>query len=145
MIISICLILSIQLILVWRLGKEIIKLYKKALRPLYIKYSYVRKEKGVNYMSLVYEITCAAPVDLDVVERRLVVTINGEVVSTDVYSATSVNLGEKSFLDGDNVKLSLVDVDDVGNASEPAVMEFVAADTLPPSTPSLGVTLVREE
>lgn len=96
-------------------------------------------------MSLVYEITCAAPIDNDVIERRLVVTVNGEAVSTDVYSATTINLGEKSFRDGDIVKLSLVDVDDVGNVSEPAVVEFVAADTLPPSTPSLGITLVREE
>lgn len=96
-------------------------------------------------MSLVYEITCAAPVDADVIERRLIVTINGEVVSTDIYSAGSINLGEKSFVEGDNVKLSLVDVDDVGNVSEPAVVEFVAADTLPPSTPSIGITLIREE
>lgn len=96
-------------------------------------------------MSLVYQITCAAVVDPDVVERRLVVAVNGDVVSTDIYSATSVDLGEKTFEQGDNVKLSLVDVDDVGNVSEPAIVEFVAADTLPPSMPSIGITLVREE
>lgn len=96
-------------------------------------------------MPLVYEITCAAPVDLDVAERRLIVTVNGETVSTDVYQGDSLNLGEKSFNQGDNVVLSLVDVDDVGNVSTPATVEFVAADTLPPSTPTFNVVLVREE
>lgn len=145
MVIFILSTLVLQIIVLFVLRKRIMRLYKRALQPHYIKYLYVRKEKGVNKMSLVYEITCAAPVDNDVVERRLVVTVNGEAVSTDVYAATIINLGEKVFQDGDIVKLSLVDVDDVGNISEPAIIEFVAADTLPPSMPSIGVTLVREE
>lgn len=135
----------IQWLLICFVYQEVIRLYKRAIQPIYIKYAYVRKEKGVNNMSLVYEITCAAPVDADVIERRLTITVNGEVVSTDIYTASSINLGEKSFVEGDNVKLSLVDVDDVGNMSEPAIVEFVAADTLPPSTPSIGIVLVREE
>lgn len=95
-------------------------------------------------MSLVYEVSCAAPVDHDVVERRLTVRVNGEVVSTDVYASSATSLGERSFVEGDNVVLTLVDVDDAGNYSEPAMVEFVAADTLPPSTPGLSVLLVRE-
>ena len=96
-------------------------------------------------MGLVYEVTCAAPVDADVVERRLTISVNGEVVSTEEYEGSTVSFGEKVFQQGDNVVLNLVDVDDVGNVSEPAIVEFVANDTIPPSVPGLSVALVREE
>ena len=96
-------------------------------------------------MGLVYELTCAAPVDDDVMERRLTVKVNGALVATDFYANNITNLGERTFVQGDNVVLSLVDVDDVGNISEPAVVEFVAHDTIAPSVPGLEVKLVREE
>lgn len=96
-------------------------------------------------MGLVYEVTCAAPVDSDVVERRFTVSVNGETVSTDVYGGSVVSFGERVFKQGDNVVLNLTDVDDVGNVSDPAIIEFVANDTLPPSVPGLSVALVREE
>lgn len=115
---------------------------KLELQPLCLKYSFLKKEID---MGLVYEVTCAAPVDADVVERRLTVTVNGALVSTDVYTRDVTNLGERTFAQGDNVVLSLVDVDDVGNVSEPAVSEFVANDTIAPSTPGLEIKLVREE
>lgn len=118
---------------------------KRTKRPLCFKYYFVRKEKRDTYMSLVYELTCAPTMEVDVVERRLVVTVNGEVVSTDVYSKDATSLGEKSFAQGDTVVLSLVDVDDVGNVSDPAIVEFTAMDTIAPSTPGLSVVLVREE
>jgi hypothetical protein len=114
-------------------------------RPLCFKYHFVRKEKRDTYMSLVYELTCAPTTDVDVVERRLVVTVNGEVVSTDSYSKDATSLGERTFVQGDNVVLSLVDIDDAGNVSEPAMVEFTALDTIAPSTPGLSVALVREE
>lgn len=112
------------------------------LRPIFIKYKFIKKEID---MGLVYEVTCAAPVDADVMERRLTVTVNGVAVATDVYANNVTNLGERTFVQGDNVVLSLVDVDDVGNISEPAVVEFVATDTIAPSVPGLDVKLVREE
>lgn len=96
-------------------------------------------------MGLVYEVTCASPVDTDVVERRLTVTVNGVSVATDVYAGDVTNLGERTFVQGDIVSLSFVDVDDVGNVSDPAVVEFVANDTIAPSVPGLDVKLVREE
>ena len=96
-------------------------------------------------MGLVYELTCAAPVDADVMERRLTVTVNGVVLGTDVFSSDVTNLGERSFVHGDSVVLSLVDVDDVGNMSEPAVVTFVASDTIAPSSPALNIQLLREE
>jgi hypothetical protein len=123
---------------------DIKRRYQRTIRPLYFKANYVRKEKRGTNMALVYELTCLPPVDHDVVERRLTVKVNGDVKSTDVYSSETTNLGEKTFIEGDNVLLTLVDVDDVGNVSEPAVVEFVAADTLPPAMPGFSVTLVRE-
>lgn len=97
---------------------------------------------------LVYKVSVGAPVDADVVERQLVVALNGnsEVDDFKVFSADTTDLGEVRAKQGDKVLLTLVDVDDVGNRSEPAVLEFVAEDTLPPAKPGeFGVTLVKEE
>lgn len=97
-------------------------------------------------MALVYAVTAAAVVDKDVLERRLSVSVNGQVRDNLVFSSETVDFGEVKVDQNDQVILTLVDVDDVGNVSKPAVLEFVAADTLPPSEPgSFGVNLVREE
>ncbi len=95
---------------------------------------------------LTYRVSVGPVVDADVVERQLVVALdnapNGDV---KVFSADTTELGEISVPQGSFVSLTLVDVDDAGNRSEPAVLEFFAQDTLPPTQPgSFGVTLVRE-
>ncbi len=140
-----CYITYIVLVILFVVVVIIRRKRTRTKRPLCFKYHFVRKEKKDTYMSLVYELTCAPTTEVDVVERRLVVNVNGEVVSTDTYSKDTTSLGERSFAQGDNVVLSLVDVDDVGNVSEPAIVEFTAMDTIAPSTPGLSVTLVREE
>ncbi len=96
---------------------------------------------------LVYKVSVGPVVDKDVVERQLVVAVNGvEVDETTTFSADSTDLGEIRVKQDDKVLLTLVDVDDAGNRSEPAVFEFVAVDTLPPAQPgAFGVTLVAEE
>ncbi|NBT76099.1 MAG: hypothetical protein EBT15_09045 [Betaproteobacteria bacterium] len=97
---------------------------------------------------LVYKVSVGPVVDADVVERQLVVAINGTnpVDEFKVFPADTTELGEISVPQGASVLLTLVDVDDAGNRSEPAVLEFVAEDTLPPAQPgAFGVTLVREE
>jgi hypothetical protein len=102
-------------------------------------------KKGSD-MGLVYSVKCAAPVDADVVERRLAVKVNDAVLPVKVYDGQAVDLGELSFGDNDEVTLTLTDVDDAGNVSEPAVLQFTAKDTVPPSTPGgFSVALVREE
>lgn len=97
---------------------------------------------------LVYKVSVGPVTDKDVVERQLVVAVNG-VVPVDqfvAFSPDSTDLGEIRVKQDDKVLLTLVDVDDAGNRSEPAVLEFVASDTLPPAQPgSFGVTLVAEE
>jgi hypothetical protein len=95
---------------------------------------------------LIYAVSAAPAVDADVVSRRLSVTVNGEAREQADFEADATSFGEHGFADNDAVVLTLVDVDDAGNVSEPAVFEFVAADTIPPAKPGeFGVTLVREE
>jgi len=96
-------------------------------------------------MALVYSITCDPASANDVMERRLTVKVNGEIKNQLTFDPYVGDLGEQVFLDGDNVVLMLVDVDDVGNISEPAELEFIAADTIAPEKPGFTVTLVREE
>lgn len=115
---------------------------KSINRPNYFNYKFLRKDDN---MALVYALAVGATADSDVVERRLTVDVNGEVEKINSYPATAVDLGELSFKQGDSVVLSLVDVDDAGNVSEPAVLAFVAADTIPPQAPGgFAVSLLRE-
>lgn len=96
---------------------------------------------------LTYQVSVAPAVDADVKERLLSVYVGAdEPREVRRFEATATDLGEIHVEQDTAVKLVLVDVDDAGNQSEPAVLEFVAVDTLPPSQPgALGVTLVREQ
>ena len=97
-------------------------------------------------MALVYTVSAGPAVDADVTGRQLTVMVNGEVISTVELSGSATDLGEFKVEQNSNVSLSLVDIDDAGNRSQPAVLEFVATDTIPPAQPgSFGVTLAREE
>ena len=97
---------------------------------------------------LTYRVSVGPVVDADVIERHLVVAVDG-IVTADgvkVFPGAATELGEVSVPQGASVLLTLVDVDDAGNRSEPAELEFAAEDTLPPAQPgAFGVTLVREE
>lgn len=97
---------------------------------------------------LVYQVTVGPVVDSDVVERQLRVIINGDAANALVrsYPADATDLGTFSAPQNSEVILSLVDVDDAGNVSEPAYFEFDALDTLPPAKPNgFGVVLVAEK
>jgi len=125
--------------------KQLRKMDMRTIQPIAFHNYLVRTEKGET-MALVYSVTAAAPVDADVVERRLTVTVNGEEKSSQVYAPETTSFGELSFAQNDKVVLTLVDVDDAGNVSTPAVLDFDATDTIPPTVPGgLGVALVREE
>lgn len=119
------------------------KLTMQNIQPIAFKCNFLYRE---GKEMLVYNVTAGAVVDKDVAERRLTVTVNGEVRETTPFSPDVTNFGELSFTDNDNVVLSLVDVDDAGNVSKPAVVEFVALDTVAPAAPGeFGVSFVREE
>lgn len=94
---------------------------------------------------LTYRVTAGAPVDGDVVSRVVTVTVNGESHGSVSYAGASTDLGVITVPQDSNVEVSLVDIDDAGNASDPASYSFVAVDSIPPATPgALGVTLVGE-
>lgn len=95
---------------------------------------------------LTYRVSAPAPVDADVVSRVLTVAVNGEQRDETTYEGTTTDLGTVDVPQDAEVVLSLVDVDDAGNRSEPAVLAFVAVDTVPPAQPgALGVTLEGEK
>lgn len=98
-------------------------------------------------MALVYSVSAGAPVDADVTARELTVVANGERLGEPVsFAGTAVELGEIKVEQNASVLLTLVDIDDAGNRSQPATFEFTALDTIAPAQPgSFGVALVREE
>jgi hypothetical protein len=94
---------------------------------------------------LTYTVTAGPTTDHDVVTRTVTVAINGEAPDRREYPADTLTFSPLIVREGDNVVMTLVDTDNAGNPSAPAVVEFVAADTLPPSQPGgFGVTLVHE-
>lgn len=113
-------------------------------RPVAFNTSLIRRE--MKNMALVYSVTAAPAVDPDVIARRMTVTVNGEpLASYPDFAATATSFGEIEVPQNSHVVMTLVDVDDVGNVSEPAVVEFSATDTIPPAKPGeFGVTLMRE-
>lgn len=120
-------------------------LFKKKIVKEPLNFSYKYLHRGENKMALVYSLSCDAPVDSDVVERRLTVVTNGRVGPATVFPKDTVDFGEFTFAQGEEVIISLVDVDDAGNQSPPATLEFFATDTLPPATPGgFSVSLLRE-
>lgn len=94
---------------------------------------------------LTYSVVVGAPVDADVVARELVVTVDGVTRDTASFPGTATDLGTVDVPEGANVLMSLVDIDDAGNVSVPATVDFVAADTLAPGQPgAFVVSLVAE-
>jgi hypothetical protein len=94
---------------------------------------------------LTYAVTAGPVTDSDVVTRTVTTTVNGEARGSTDYSPETLSFDPITVSQGDNVVLTLVDTDDAGNPSAPAVVEFVAADTIPPSQPGLfSVQLVSE-
>lgn len=95
---------------------------------------------------LTYSIVVDAPVDADVVSRELVVTVDGVAQDPIVFGGTTTDLGTVDVPEGANVVLALTDIDDAGNVSDPAVVDFVAADTLRPGQPgAFTVSLIAEK
>ena len=94
---------------------------------------------------LTYKLTMNE-VSVDVETQELSVVVDGGDPEVHVVEA-SVSVVEFSVPQDSKVDLSLIYVDDAGNKSEPAMMSFIAEDTLPPEMPdTVGVVeLVSEE
>ena len=94
---------------------------------------------------LTYTVTAGPATDADVTKRTVTVVVNGSQQSSSDYPSDSTKFSDLVVSQGDSVVMTLVDTDDAGNPSAPAVIEFVAADTIPPAQPGgFGVTLVGE-
>jgi hypothetical protein len=97
-------------------------------------------------MALVYSVSAGPAVDADVVSRELTVAVNGEQISRVSFPKETTDFGEIKVAQDSNVSVALVDIDDAGNRSQPALREFVATDTIPPAAPGeIGVSLLRED
>ena len=108
----------------------------------------VLKQTGRKQMAdlLTYQVTAAASTAADAVSREVSLVIDGAEPVVTVYAPTEENLGSVTVPQNAKVTVSVVDVDDAGNRSEPAVLSFTATDTLPPPVPgAVSVTLVSEE
>jgi hypothetical protein len=124
--------------------KQLRRIAFRAARPVALQVWLARQERNA-VDTLVYQVTAQPPVDHDVVERRLTVSVNG-VSSVNTYPGDTTDFGEAvRAVEGSSVVLSLVDVDNAGNESAPALVSYEATDTLPPQRPEFGVVLVREE
>jgi hypothetical protein len=94
---------------------------------------------------LTYVVSAGPVVDHDVVARELSAVVDGVAQPVAVFPGTATELGSVTVPQNASVVLVLVDIDDAGNRSAPATVEFVAVDTIPPAQPgSFGVTLVAE-
>lgn len=125
----------------WWTGSAIDRLRRALLVPQCLSV-YPRSKTVPN--QLTYSIVAAPASDVDVVERLLTVTVDGES-SSKAYPGDASKFDDLTVSQGANVILSLVDVDDAGNRSGAATLAFEALDTIPPADPSgLGVTLVSE-
>ena len=102
------------------------------------------KEEGFP-VALVYEVSVSAPSDGDVVTRRLTLRVNGEEAGVIDTPGSTIKFGGLKFNEGDEVDMRLVDIDDAGNQSPPAVFSFTAADTIAPAIPGgFGAVPVSE-
>lgn len=130
----------------WLFKPVISEIRRAAMRMRGTSAAVLRLVRMESDMALIYAVSAAPVVDHDVVARRLTVTVNGETSTLPDFPPTATDFGEVIMVkEGDSVVVNLQDVDDAGNASEPATTSFVAADTIAPAVPgSFGVSLVRE-
>jgi hypothetical protein len=127
-----------------RLVRESIRSLAMSFRQPLLFVSLVHKGSD---MALVYKVSAGKSSAADVVSRELSVVVNGVAISEPVsFSGDATDFGEIRIEQGSEVTMTLVDIDDAKNRSEPAVLAFVAADTIAPPQPGeFGVTLAREE
>lgn len=132
-------VISLVLVLAYRVATG----HRGLNTPVGLKVEKVRSNSMADTMT--YQVSAGTPVSGDVVSRFLTVVVNGVEYSSTEYVGPVTAFGSISVPQDSNVTVTLVDVDDAGNKSEPAVYTFVAADTVPPAQPGLlGVTLVGE-
>lgn len=114
--------------------------YKFVESPKNLSVKQIERNDADMADTMTYEITVAAPAAADVVSRELTVVVDGLYRDPVTFSSQEVNLGRLSVPQDSEVIVSVVDVDDAGNRSEPATVTFKAIDVVPPPAPG-GVTI----
>jgi hypothetical protein len=85
---------------------------------------------------LSYQITLpplAEPNDVEI--RLLTVTVDGDEKANYSVPPGQLTIDNVKIVANSAVSLSLIDIDDALNKSEPSVYEFTAVDTFPPAKP----------
>jgi hypothetical protein len=100
---------------------------------------------GEKNMAITFKVQLPAKSAADVVARELTVKIgDSEPIFTEL-AADAAEVDELQGPEGAEVEVSLVDIDDAGNRSEPSVATAVLADTFAPPKPGeLGIQLTGE-
>jgi len=122
----------------------IIDSVRKKLGPLgYI----ITSERNATGMADIISFNVSLPPKSapDVVSRELSVKVGDNPAETRVYPPEALVATGFEGPQDIGVQISLVDIDDSGNRSEPSVLGFLLADLVPPPTPgTLGIVVVQE-
>lgn len=93
-----------------------------------------------------FKVILPQPVDSDVVTRSLSVQIDDNIPEITEVSPDTAEVDGFEGLQDAKVKLSLVDVDDAGNPSQPSTLDVVLLDTFAPPQPGLlGIVATGEQ
>jgi hypothetical protein len=104
-------------------------------RPGQITFEAVGQRKVGKMSFIQFKIVLPPVADADAVDRELSVQIgDGEPEVESVGIETREVYGHEGPQDS-TVRLSLVNIDDAANRSEPSVLEAVLTDTVPPAQP----------
>jgi hypothetical protein len=95
-------------------------------------------------LPLIYQITASQPKASDVVSRRLIIYVNGNLTLDHTYPSDTTNFGKFEFYHNDLVEVVVTDMDDAANVSSPTVYKFVAKDTVAPLPPDVTVDFISE-
>jgi hypothetical protein len=95
---------------------------------------------------LIYQINLPQPGATDVVKRELTIATPDQPDSVMELAPDLLAVeGQKGPQDA-KIKLTLVDIDDAGNRSEPRIQEFTLTDTIAPPEPGeIGIAVTGEE
>ncbi|REJ65588.1 MAG: hypothetical protein DWQ31_16750 [Planctomycetota bacterium] len=112
--------------------------------PLRISTFKERHEMSQDY--ILFDVTLPALSEpTDVVSRELKVFVDGDEADSRTAAAGDSVVTDLEAPQDAAVRLELRDTDDAGNQSAPSTIEFVAADTIPPTQPGeMSVTVVGE-
>lgn len=99
---------------------------------------------------LVFNITLPelTPDSFDIVKRELTIKIGDTTpILKEVDASASFTIEDDVFAakEGTNIEITLVDVDDAGNRSQPATTVTTLVDTITPITPNVPVLTVIAE